>query len=273
MTDPYKVLGVSRDASDEEIKKAYRTLSRKYHPDANINNPNKAQAEEMFKTVQQAYNRIMKEKESGYGSYGSTGYGSYGYGSSAYGGRSSDGQNGSSGGYGYDGDNQNRGQNTYGDFGGFWGYGPFGFGGYSQGYEQNNASDMGDDETSRHLRAAANYIRSGSYAEALNVLNGIENRDGRWYYYSAQANAGCGNTATAIEHAKHAVEIDPDNVQYQMLYRRLQSGGQWYTQRGQTYGRTTVNPGGYCLRLFLLNLCCNMFCGSGLCCGSGRYYY
>ena len=45
MADPYKILGVSRDASDEEIKKAYRALSRKYHPDANINNPNKAQAD------------------------------------------------------------------------------------------------------------------------------------------------------------------------------------------------------------------------------------
>lgn len=65
MTDPYSVLGVSRDASDEEIKKAYRTLSRKYHPDANINNPNKDKAEEMFKTIQQAYNQIMKEKEGG----------------------------------------------------------------------------------------------------------------------------------------------------------------------------------------------------------------
>ena len=63
MTDPYKVLGVSRDASDDEVKKAYRTLSRKYHPDANINNPNKDQAEEMFKLVQQAYNQIMKEKD------------------------------------------------------------------------------------------------------------------------------------------------------------------------------------------------------------------
>ena len=63
MSDPYQVLGVSRDASDEEIKKAYRQLSRKYHPDANINNPNKAQAEEKFKDVQQAYEQIMREKE------------------------------------------------------------------------------------------------------------------------------------------------------------------------------------------------------------------
>ena len=65
MSDPYRVLGVSRDASEDEIKKAYRTLSRKYHPDANVNNPNKDQAEEMFKEVQQAYDQIMKERQQG----------------------------------------------------------------------------------------------------------------------------------------------------------------------------------------------------------------
>ena len=65
MKDPYEVLGVSRNASDDEIKKAYRNLSRKYHPDANINNPNKAEAEEKFKEVQQAYQDILKIKENG----------------------------------------------------------------------------------------------------------------------------------------------------------------------------------------------------------------
>ena len=76
MLDPYSVLGVPRNASDDEIKKAYRKLSRKYHPDANINNPNKDQAEEKFKEVQQAYEQIMKERE--YGSSSQNGYGSYG---------------------------------------------------------------------------------------------------------------------------------------------------------------------------------------------------
>ena len=75
MSDPYKVLGISRDASDDEVKKAYRNMSRKYHPDANINNPNKDKAEEMFKLVQQAYDQIMKERSGDYSSSGST-YGS-----------------------------------------------------------------------------------------------------------------------------------------------------------------------------------------------------
>ena len=62
MRDPYSVLGVSPNATDEEIKKAYRRLSRKYHPDANINNPDKAAAEEKFKEVQAAYDQIVKAK-------------------------------------------------------------------------------------------------------------------------------------------------------------------------------------------------------------------
>lgn len=69
MYDPYEVLGVSPSASDDEVKKAYRQLSRKYHPDANINNPNKEAAEEKFKQVQQAYDQIMKMRENGGGYY------------------------------------------------------------------------------------------------------------------------------------------------------------------------------------------------------------
>ena len=118
MFDPYSVLGVSRDASDEEIKKAYRRLSRKYHPDANINNPNKAQAEEKFKEVQQAYDQIMKERE---------------YGSSSYG--------------GYNG----------GGFGGFGGQSAAGY----------------QDEESIRRQAASNYIQSGHYQEAMNVLSSL----------------------------------------------------------------------------------------------------
>lgn len=79
MGNPYDVLGLSPGATDEEIKKAYRALSRKYHPDANINNPNREQAEERFKEIQQAYNQIMQEKQQGssFSGYGSARYSGY----------------------------------------------------------------------------------------------------------------------------------------------------------------------------------------------------
>ena len=83
MKDPYSVLGVSRNAGPDDIKKAYRKLSRIYHPDANVNNPNKAEAEEKFKEVQEAYDRIMYEREHGEGTYGNNSGGQSAY-SGAY---------------------------------------------------------------------------------------------------------------------------------------------------------------------------------------------
>jgi len=68
--DPYAVLGIHENASEEEIKKAYRKLIRIYHPDANINNPDKEKAEEKFIEIQEAYDILMKEKQGrGYYNY------------------------------------------------------------------------------------------------------------------------------------------------------------------------------------------------------------
>jgi len=75
MTDPYKVLGVSRDASDDEIKKAYRELARKYHPDNYVDNPLSDLVEEKMKEINEAYDTIQKQRascsQSSYSSYDS----------------------------------------------------------------------------------------------------------------------------------------------------------------------------------------------------------
>lgn len=65
MRDPYEVLGVSANASDDEVKKAYRDLARKYHPDNYQNNPLADLAEEKMKEINQAYDAITKSRSGG----------------------------------------------------------------------------------------------------------------------------------------------------------------------------------------------------------------
>lgn len=82
MKDPYQVLGVSPNATDDEVKKAYRELAKKYHPDAYANNPLADLAAEKMKEINEAYDTITKQRASGNktGGYsaGNTGSGSSG---------------------------------------------------------------------------------------------------------------------------------------------------------------------------------------------------
>lgn len=63
--DPYKVLGIDPGATDEEVKKAYRELARKYHPDNYVNTPLADLAEEKMKEVNEAYETIRKMRKEG----------------------------------------------------------------------------------------------------------------------------------------------------------------------------------------------------------------
>ncbi len=220
MFDPYSILGVSRDASDEEIKKAYRKFSRKYHPDANINNPNKDQAEEKFKEIQQAYDQIMKERE-----YGSSG--NYGYG----------------------------GNTGYGGFGGFGGYGG----------SQSNSGYQ--DEEAIRRQAASNYVQSGHYQEAMNVLSSLKERNAQWYYLSAVANMGLGNNVNAMNHIREAVRLEPDNMQYRMMLQRMEGGGSWYQEQQNPFGGMPTAGNDLCMKCLMANLACSCCCpGSGVIC-------
>ena len=242
MTDPYQVLGVAPTASDDEVKKAYRQLCKKYHPDANVGKPDAAQAEKKFMEVQQAYEEIMHRRQGG-GARAGSGY---------------NGQQQQQRPYGYGG----YGQGGYEDdpfaafFGGAYGYGQQR--GYQQAYQ----------DTVVEMRAAANYINSGHYAEALNALNSVPagQRNARWYYLSALAQAGLHNNAQAMEYARQAVNMEPGNMHYQQLLSQLQGGGSWYGQRGAGYGRQTHGQPNLCCTFLALQMCCN-------CCSGGQFIF
>lgn len=120
MQNPYEVLGCFETDDDATIKKAYRQLSKLYHPDNNVNNPNKKFAEEKFKDVQAAYEQIMSDRALGVTHSTGSVYGQYGPGSSRYSGAGSSSGGGSSyssnGGYsgnGNSGSSYNRYNNSW----------------------------------------------------------------------------------------------------------------------------------------------------------------
>ena len=224
--DPYKVLGLTPSASADEVKKAYRTLAKKYHPDLN---PGDKTAEQKMKEVNEAYDMIVNHK---YDPNAQSGQSSY-----------------SSGGYGRGYSNPFEGFN-FGGFGFNWG---------------ENTYNGGKDETA-DLRAARNYINTGHYAEALNLLNRISVRSAYWYYLAALASSGTGDNINALRYARSAVNMEPYNQSYAELLERLENAG----GARDFYGSHFRMPRGNLTRLLyccignaLLNLCCG---GRFFCC-------
>lgn len=84
MKDPYEVLGVPHGASEEEIKKAYRDLARKYHPDNYTDNPLADLAQEKMKEINEAYDMLTKGGASASGGSYSGSYSNPYSGSSSY---------------------------------------------------------------------------------------------------------------------------------------------------------------------------------------------
>ena len=242
MRDPYEVLGIQRGASEEEIKKAYRAKCKRWHPDLNPNDPT---AEEHFKEVQAAYDAIMKGDtgpQPGAGGYGQQGYGGYSQQSYQQSGYSQGGQ---------------------GSYGGFYGFDPFGFGfgGYDYGGYGQQRGPSASNADPVEMQAARNYIINGLYAEARRVLDAQRTRNARWYYLSSLANEGLGREIDAMQDARRAVQLDPNNTEYRANLNRMQNPGQAYR------AQTTYSTGGggimrWCWSMILLNLLCNCCCGN-----------
>ena len=244
IADPYKVLGVREDVTDQELKKAYRDLSKKYHPDANPGDPKAA--EEKFKEIQEAYRQITEARERGTSAYGREPESAPSW--------------GGSGKQTYSYKEYDSASSAFDDF----------FTQWQRAQEQANqnawqgTAGTGNEHYDNVIRAAVNYINAYRYQEALNALNGIPamERDAQWFYVGAIANQGAGNNFTAMQYAKRAVDMDPSNYMYAQLLQRLQGGGVRYQTRGAEYSPATVNPG-WCMSMIALNLLCNCFGGGG----------
>lgn len=236
--DPYEVLGLSPGASTEEIKKAYRKKTKEYHPDLHPNDP---VATQKMAEVNEAYDMLMNpEKYAKYQQQQSNpGYGQGGY---------SQGQEHSSGGC--------QGPGGWSsDFGGFDFGDIFGFG---FGEETQIPDPQVQANDSPEIRQAVNAIRSRQYQSAIQILNCVvsSGRNGRWYYLSALANNGAGNTVMALEQIQKAVQLEPDNQDYRRLLHRFRQTEQSYQEAA---GGFTMDPSGIskcCAGMCLANLLC-----------------
>lgn len=222
MQDPYRILGISPTASEDEIKKAYRSMAKKYHPDVNNGSP---EAEQRMKEVNEAYSTIMKMRREGT-------------------------NGGTSGGYGY----------SQGGAG-FNGYGSYG--GYGQNYGYSSSPQM---------QAARNYIHAGHYQEALYLLEQMTERTAEWFYLCGEAHLGLGNRIEALNCARQAVNMNPNNLEYRALLSRLEGSSHFYQSSGMEHGFNvpTFLCGNPCISCCLLNSLCNCLC-NGCFCPTGYY--
>lgn len=285
MPTPYEILGLSENASKDEVKKAYRKKARENHPDLNPDDP---KAAERMNQINEAYDRIMNPEKyvreraaSGSGAGAGAGYGAGGYGAGGYG----------AGGYGYGGYGAGQGSGygntgsgtyykraTYGEQGGEQGYGwssttytwddifGYGFGAVDPSSIHPGIDAMDGAE----VRVAINYMNAGNYREAATIMNNIPStgRNARWYYLAAIANHGAGNTTLAYEQIRRAAQMDPDNPDYRRALQAFQHRSQSYQETSKSQGfNGGISLGGCecCATLCACNFCLNPWLLAGCC--------
>ncbi|MBE5936202.1 MAG: J domain-containing protein [Lachnospiraceae bacterium] len=243
VNDPYSVLGVSRDASKEEIKKAYRAKAKQYHPDLHPNDPNAASK---MNEINEAYDMLSNPEK-----YTSSGFSNGGRTTSGYG----TSWNGAEG-------HRTSGNNTGGphaqyeyrefNFDDLFGFGSARRGAVPKPKKMENDSEM--------MTKVIDLLYANQYVMAVGILNQMTSdmRNARWYYVSAIANFGVGNEIQAQELIEKAIQMEPDNKDYMEVYLIMRQSNSEYRRQGQQHGYTAdcTQCCAVCCETYLLWHCC-----------------
>ena len=196
MRDPYQVLGVPSTATDEEVKKAYRDLARKYHPDNYHDNPLADLAQERMKEINEAYEAVQSQRKAARAG---------------------------------------------------------GYGGYQAGYQSGYQSGG-----SRYQRIRM-AISQGNLNLAEELLNAMTDHDAEWSFLKGAICYRRGWLDEARRYYQNAVNMDPDNQEYQRALDIAEGRSTAYRPEGYDNVTTGTCGNGDCLRLCGATLCCNAF--------------
>ncbi len=214
VSDPYKVLEINENATPEEIKKAYRRLAKKYHPDLN---PNDSTAAIKMTEINEAYDMLTNPDKY----------------------KNMNNQNGSQQTqnkqhqyqYGYSGNNQQ--QDAYGfDFESIFGFM----------FDSQTVNLEVESSDSVEIKKSISLIKNRRYEDALSILNDIisTNRNARWYFVSSYANYHLNKEDLAFEQIKKALELSPNNQNYKLFYKKQYQEMQRKQSSGQVFNPLQV---------------------------------